>query len=142
MDIAGPERRVFVLPPQSSPSNLVCYSHSDWTANNINPQSLQIFLQIGWTMVGRTIERGLLTLVFSFLEHLSLKAIKIFLKSFHLFLALSAFFLLGWRKPGRLVYWEDKVKFATKNILNFSPWIQIKLLVNVDTPDLSTESFI
>ena len=82
-------------------------------------------------MIGRTIQRWLLTLVLSFLEHFSLKAIKIFLKSFHLFLALSAFFLLGWTKPGGFIYWEDEVKWAkTRDWIhlfefkeNFSLWM-------------------
>ena len=36
--------------------------------------------------------------------NVSLKAIKIFLKSVHLFLALSAFFLLGGTKPGGFIF--------------------------------------
>ena len=137
MDIVAQGRRVFALPPQSSLGNLVCYNHSDWTANKMNPQSLQIFLsstyfyQIGWTMIDPTIEGWLLTLVLSFLEHFSLKAIKIFLKSVHLFLALSAFFLLGGTKPGGFIFWEDEVEWEKKrdwiHLLefkeNFSLWM-------------------
>ena len=123
MDIVAQGRRVFALPPQSSLGNLVCYNHSDWTANKMNPQSLQIFLsstyfyQIGWTMIDPTIEGWLLTLVLSFLEHFSRKAIKIFLKSFHLCLALSAFFLLGLTEPGGLIHWEGK--WTKKNEIEF-----------------------
>ena len=120
MDIAVRGRKVSALPPQSHPGNLVCYNHSDWTANKINPQSLKIFLswtyQIGWPMNGRLNDDCLvLTLVFSFLEHFSRKAIKIFLKSFHLLLALSAFFLLGFTEPGGLI---DEVKMTKKRRLN------------------------
>ena len=121
MDIAVRGRKVSALPPQSHPGNLVCYNHSDWTANKINPQSLQIFLswtyQIGWPMNGRLNDDCLvLTLVFSFLEHFSRKAIKIFLKSFHLLLALSAFFLLGFTEPGGLI---DEVKMTKKKEIEF-----------------------
>ena len=82
---------------------------------------LNLELTTNCAEITRILQQALLTLVLSFFLHLSLKASKMFRKSFHLFLAWSVFFLCGWNKPSWPLLFSSDFRLSRLMFRNIPP---------------------